>query len=207
MYKRAIKLEIKASSEGVIEGYASRFGEIDDYGDIMVKGAFADSLQERKVSMLWQHDMGQPVGVWNELSEDDNGLYAKGKILDKVEKGREALALIEEGALDGLSIGFRIKPDGREYNEEGYRLIKSVDLFEISLVTFPALNSARIDAMKAAEMTERDMERLLMQDAGLSRSVARLLMSGGLDAVKAKQDAGEGGFCELVQFMREHNMQ
>ena len=205
MYKKGVKLELKASEDGSIQGYASKFGEIDDYGDVMVKGAFLDSLNERQPAMLWQHDMAQPIGIWESLSEDESGLYVKGKILPSVQKGREAIELIKQGALNGMSIGFSIKSGGREYNEEGHRLIKLVDLYEVSLVTFPALNSARIDAQKAAEMTERDMERLLTRDAGLSRSVARSLMSGGLDAIKATRDAGSDGLSEIAEFIRNHS--
>ena len=100
---------------------------------------------------------------------------------------------------DGLSIGEGTVNAVR--GAKGERLLKELDIWEVSLVTFPMLPSARIDAVKAAGLTERDFERMLTQDAGLSRSVARRLMAGGYDAVKAMQDAGDG-IGELAQFMR-----
>lgn len=199
---KAIAVEVKADGQGRIEGYASRFGEMDQGGDVVVKGAFTDSLAKgRKPKMLWQHDPAQPIGMWEEASEDETGLYVRGQILDTVEKGREARALIEAGALDGMSIGYRALDADR--GADGARMLKQLELWEVSLVTFPMLQSARVDAIKAAEMSRREMERLLTQDAGLSRAVARSLMDGGLGAVKAMQDAGESGLSELAQMMRE----
>lgn len=190
MEKKATPLQIKADSEGRIEGYASRFGELDRGGDIVVKGAYAGSLSSgRKPKMLWQHDPSQPIGVWDEVKEDDTGLFVRGRILETVEKGREAKSLIEAGAIDGMSIGYRTIKEDRA--TDGARLLKELDLWEVSMVTFPMLESAKIDAIKAAEMSRREMEALLTQDAGLSRSVARSLMDGGLGAVKAMQDAGD----------------
>ena len=186
--RKAISIDVKADSQGVIEGYASRFGELDQYGDRVERGAFANSLTKRRAKMLWQHSAYEPIGVWDDASEDETGLYVRGRILDAVEKGREARALIEAGAIDGMSIGYRTM---KESYDGDVRVLSEVDLWEISLVTFPALASARVDAIKAAEMTRREMETLLTQDAGLSRSVARSLMDGGLGAVKAMQDAGK----------------
>jgi len=199
--QKAIAVEVKADSQGKIEGYASRFAEMDDYGDIVMRGAYAETLKARKPKMLWQHDPSQPIGVWEEASEDETGLYVRGRILDTVEKGREARALIEAGAIDGMSIGYRTIKAVR--GDDGARLLTELDLWEVSLVTFPALSSARVDAMKAAEMSRREMETLLTQDAGLSRSVARALMDGGMGAVKAMQDAGGDGLSELAHWMRE----
>lgn len=200
MEKKATRLEFKAGSNGKIEGYASRFGEMDKGGDIVVAGAYAKSLQERpKPKMLWQHDPGQVIGVWDEVKEDSTGLYVQGRILDTVEKGREVRSLIEEGAVDGMSIGYRTVDAGR--GDKGERLLKELDLWEVSVVTFPMLETARIDAIKAAELSRKEMEALLTHDAGLSRSVARALMNGGLDAVKAMQDAGSNGLKEIHELL------
>ena len=197
---KAIAIDIKADSEGRIAGYASRFNEPDLGGDVVQAGAFANSLDSgRKVKMLWQHDPSMPVGVWDEMAEDSTGLMVRGRILDTVEKGREAKALIDAGAIDGMSIGYRTLDAGR--GSEGERILKEVDLWEVSLVTFPMLQSARIDAIKAAEMTPREMERLLTRDAGLSRTVAHALMSGGVDAIKAMRDAGDDRLDELRDIM------
>lgn len=198
---KAIALQVKADGEGRIEGYASRFGEVDSYNEMVAKGAFSESIGRKMPKMLWQHSPTWPIGVWEQASEDDTGLYVRGRILDTVEKGREARALIEAGAMDGMSIGFMTLKDSRQ--SDGVRVLEQVDLWEVSMVTFPALASARVDAIKAAEMSRREMEALLTQDAGLSRSVARSLMDGGLGAVKAMQDAGGTGLSELAQFMRE----
>lgn len=202
METKTIAVQVKADGDGRIEGYASRFGERDNGGDVVVKGAYSASLSRGvKPKMLWQHDPAQPIGVWDEVAEDETGLFVKGRILDTVEKGREARALIEAGAIDGMSIGYRTLKADR--GADGSRMLKELDLWEVSMVTFPMLASARIDAIKAAEMSRDEMEVLLTQDAGLSRSVARRLMNGGLGAVKAMHDAGDDGLSELAQFMRE----
>jgi len=192
---KAIALEVKADSEGRIEGYASRFGEMDQSGDVVVKGAYAESLAGRMPKMLWQHDPTQPIGMWEQASEDETGLYVRGRILDTVEKGREARALVEAGAIDGMSIGYRTLDADR--GTDGARILKQLELWEVSLVTFPMLASARVDAIKAAEMSRREMEQKLTQDAGFSRSVARALMGGGYDAIKAMHDAGDDRLDEL----------
>jgi HK97 family phage prohead protease len=138
----------------VIEGYASLFGTCDQGGDVVQQGAYARSLSGlaaagRSVKMLWQHDPAQPIGVWDELREDGRGLWVKGRILDAVEKGREAVALIGAGAIDGLSIGYRTVKAGK--NDKGQRLLNEVELWEVSLVTFPMLPQARVGATKAEE--------------------------------------------------------
>lgn len=132
-------------TEGVrISGYASVFGAPDQGGDVVQPGAYAASLAGgRGVKMLWQHDPAQPIGVWEEIREDDRGLWVSGRILTEVARGREAAALIAAGALDGLSIGFRTKR--AEKGPEGRRLLTEVELWEVSLVTFPMLTSARVD--------------------------------------------------------------
>ncbi len=133
----------------MIEGYASLFNACDQGGDVVQKGAYDRSLrglssEGRNVKMLWQHDPAQPIGIWDEVREDAKGLWVKGRILDSVEKGREAVALIEAGAIDGLSIGYRTLRASK--NDKGQRLLNEVELWEVSLVTFPMLPQARVDA-------------------------------------------------------------
>lgn len=133
----------------VIEGYASRFGQCDQGNDVVSPGAYTVSLtglQEagRAVKMLWQHDPAQPIGIWDEVREDDTGLYVKGRLLDTVEKGREAAALVAAGAIDGLSIGYRTKAATKD--NQGRRVLTELELWEVSLVTFPMLPSARVAA-------------------------------------------------------------
>lgn len=201
MEYKHLSLELKADEAGLIEGYGSVFDVVDQGGDIVAQGAFTRSLQSgRRVKMLMQHDPAKVVGVWDEMAEDGNGLRVKGRLLTTVERGREAYELVKAGALDSLSIGYRTV---KSMDRGGRRVIMQADLWEVSLVTFPMNEAARIDAVKAAGMTERELERLLTRDAGLSRSVALRLMSGGYDAVKAMRDAGDGECIEeLAQFMR-----
>jgi hypothetical protein len=116
---------------------------------VVEKGAYARSIkalgdQGRKVKMLWQHDPAQPIGVWDEVREDARGLWVKGRLLEATQKGQEAIALIGAGAIDGLSIGYRAVKAGR--NDKGQRLLKELELWEVSLVTFPMLPSARVAA-------------------------------------------------------------
>jgi HK97 family phage prohead protease len=207
METKAELLQLKADDDGTVSGYASRFGEVDNGGDTVMPGAFTTSIASgRKVKMLWCHDTRSPIGVWDEMKEDATGLWVKGRILRDVAKGAETLSLLRAGAIDGLSIGYRTKESDR--GTRGERRLKAVDLFEISLVTFPMLESARVDAVKAAEMTRRDMEQRLMQDAGFSRSVARALMGGGIEAVKAMQDAGEdeAAINDFADWIRNRNV-
>ncbi|MFV0409556.1 MAG: HK97 family phage prohead protease [Paracoccus sp. (in: a-proteobacteria)] len=141
----------------VIEGYASRFGLADQGGDVVVKGAFSASLARLakrgdKVRMLWQHDPARPIGVWDEIREDDNGLWVKGRLLPDVALAREAEVLIDAGAIDGLSIGYRTiraEKDGK-----GRRLLREIELWEVSLVTFPMLPEAKIGHKETEESME-----------------------------------------------------
>ena len=130
-----------------IEGYASLFGLTDQGGDMVVKGAYAASLKRLeargdKVRMLWQHDPTRPIGVWEEIREDDKGLWVKGRLLPEIAQAREAAALIAAGAIDGLSIGYRTI--SAERDGKGRRLLSEVELWEVSLVTFPMLAEAKV---------------------------------------------------------------
>lgn len=185
-----LRLDWKADAQGVIEGYGSVSDVVDLGGDAISQGAFANSLGSgRKVKMLWQHRTDKVCGVWDDVTEDANGLRVKGRLLLTVEAGREAHELVKAGAIDGLSIGYRTLKSTMRSN---VRVITEAELWEVSLVTFPMNELARVDAVKAAGLSERDFERVLTQDAGFSRSVARKLMAGGIEAVKAMQDAGDG---------------
>lgn len=142
--------EVVAVEDGTqISGYASLFGTVDQGGDVVERGAYGASLTaiaqtRRSVKMLWQHDPNQPIGVWDEVREDGKGLWVKGRILNSVEKGREAAALVLAGAIDGLSIGYRTVRASK--NSKGQRLLSELELWEVSLVTFPMLPSARVSA-------------------------------------------------------------
>jgi HK97 family phage prohead protease len=209
-----VDFDFKATKDGKIEGYGSLFGIVDNGGDIVVKGAYAASLARRnsrqeKVKMLWQHDPAQPIGVWDEVIEDDKGLIVKGRILDQVAKGREAKALMEAGALDGLSIGYRtIRAD---YKDSGERQLLEVDLWEVSLVTFPMLPEAR--ASVKLEGLEEVKEKLVAGDRLTVRQFEALAKGLGLSNAQAERAArvhlkGQGEPAEaakegeeLIQFL------
>ena len=144
-------LALKEGAE--IAGYASLFGAQDQGGDVVQAGAYGASLArltQRKsgVKMLWQHDPTQPIGVWDEVKEDATGLWVKGRILPQVERGREVAALVQAGAIDGLSIGYRTVKAERD--GKGRRRLTELDLWEVSLVTFPMLPEARVAAKAEA---------------------------------------------------------
>ena len=184
---------------GVFEGLAATFGDRDRTGDILEPGAFSDSIAgPERIKMLWQHDARAPIGVWERIVAVPEGLAVRGRLILEVQRAREALALLKAGAIDALSIGFSVPRDGAEFDREtGVRRIKTVDLWEVSIVTFPANPKARIGRVKArlnrgGLPSEREFERFLMRDAGFSRSQARAILGSGYKALLAKQDAGHG---------------
>lgn len=189
----------EADGEGTFEGYASLFDREDLGRDIVLPGAFRESLERRGASgikLLFQHDANQPIGIWTTLEEDSRGLYARGRLMREVARAREVIALMRAGALDGLSIGFKTVKARRD-RATGVRRLEKIDLWEISIVTFPLLPEARITSTKtkpfaSARPTEREFERWLTRDAGLTRSEARALMRSGLAGLKALRDAGDG---------------
>ena len=200
MEYKHLSLEWKADDEGAVEGYGSVFDVTDNGNDIVAQGAFTRSIASgRKVKMLYQHDPDDLIGIWDEVAEDGNGLRVKGRILTSVRKGREAYELAKAGALDGLSIGYRTV---KSMDRNGKRVIMQADLWEVSLVTFPMNEQARIDAVKAAEMPRDEIERLLTLRAGLSRSVARKLLADGYDGIKDMRGAVAGAE-ELAQLLRQ----
>src|SRR3954454_970550 len=148
---------VSLAPDGAVEGYASLFGEVDQARDMVMPGAFTQTLKQRglrKIPMLFQHDPAEPVGVWLEIAEDFRGLRARGRLIPDVARAKELLALIRAGAVDGLSIGYRtvrgqIDPKSR------VRKLYQVDLWEISIVTFPLLNGARVGAAKQAPKPSR----------------------------------------------------
>jgi len=168
--------DLKVTDGACIEGYASYFGDADQGGDVVQKGAYAASLKAlaadgRQVKMLWQHDPAQPIGIWDEVREDARGLYVKGRLLESVGRGREAAALIAAGAIDGLSIGYRTVKAAK--NDKGQRLLQELELWEVSLVTFPMLPSARVGA-KGESLISADLRELAAAFEGARRELARM---------------------------------
>ena len=191
METKELALSLKAEgAEGEIVGYGSIFGNVDAHGDRIVSGAFKNSLEARSPKMLWQHDMYEPIGRWTEAREDDKGLYLKGKLSTGTARGRDAYELIKDGALDGLSIGYRTL----DYEMDGGdRVLKQLELYEVSVVTLGANALATITGVKAGEMTERDFERSLRQ-MGWDRTAAKCITAVGFKGyLDGLRDAGVQG--------------
>ena len=195
---RAFACEVRAAGEdGLIEGYGSVFGVKDAYSDIVAKGAFVASLSEHRAAgtmpaMLWQHDSSAPVGVWTEMSEDERGLRVKGRIVMESERGREAYALMKAGAIRGLSIGFVSKEWSYDQKAD-IRTLTAVDLWEVSLVTFPANLKAGIDSVKCAVdaiTSPKDAEKAL-REAGFSKSDATALVSRIMRMGEERREAAQ----------------
>jgi len=187
MEYKALTFEAKSvdADQRTIEGYAATF-DADAVGDVILRGAFANTLKERggKIKVLWQHDMGTPIGKPVEMREDDRGLFVKSYIAN-TEKGNEALTLAREGIIDSMSIGFSVKDS--DYDEKGIRVIKELALYEYSLVTMPANEAAIITSVKS--ITTREIERVL-REAGLSRSQAKAISLRGVNGLReADEDA------------------
>ena len=153
--KRLSEMKLDAAVDGTFSGYASLFHVRDLGNDIVMPGAFAGSLRqrgERGIKLLWQHDAAQPIGSWHSIVEDARGLKVHGRLNLDVARAREVLSLMRDGAIDGLSIGFRTKRAQRDARS-GTRRLFQLDLWEISLVTFPMLPQARVDAVKRGSLS------------------------------------------------------
>lgn len=208
--------EVKETGE--FSGYGSVFGVKDAYGDIVIKGAFANSLvdwesKSKLPKMLWQHRTDEPLGIYSHMKEDDHGLYVEGKIL--VNAGpteKRAYEHLKAGSIDAMSIGYTIPAGGIEYDKDNDAyLLKQIKLWEVSLVTFPANPDALIDAVKSVvEAGPKEFERFL-REAGLSRSQAKGLMARGFDGLRDLREADEDeesqdvvkSLQELVNVMRQ----
>lgn len=187
----------EVTADGTFEGYASVFNVVNDHREIVLPGAFVDTLAEHqtagtRVKGLWQHRTHEPIIVWDDLSEDSKGLRTKGRLVLDVARAREALALMKAGAIDGLSIGFApiveecldapsiterygIVPDGPGNARDQYVLLHKCWLGEISLVTFPSCGPATVDTVRrkpAAAPPAADIERLARAIARRDRLIA-----------------------------------
>lgn len=217
MKTKEFRLDVKNLAEdGTFEGYGSIFGNVDCYRESVVKGAFSKSLKKHEqdnnpVLMLWQHSWEDPIGVWKELKEDDRGLYGVGEINLDVQKGREAYSLMKQRALTGLSIGYK---EVKYTDNAEVRLLEEIDLYEISPVTFPANEEARISAVKSERFQQfaqkmrnglppsiKEFEDVL-RDAGISKSMAtRIASVGYAKAIRSESDSTQKAE-EAVAFLK-----
>lgn len=181
--------ELKAEDDGTrtISGFGSVFNNTDLGGDIVLPGAFTRSLKSRNPSMLWQHDSGQIPGVWTKAEEQAKGLYLEGTFAD-TPLGNEAYTLAKMKALTGLSIGFSTKKYEIDQSK-GTRKLLDLDLYEVSLVTFPMNEKATITRVKSMPGTLREFEEFL-REAGYNRDDATTIALRGYKALNPEREAG-----------------
>ena len=194
---------VKALSDsGGFQGYGSVFGVKDVYDEIVAPGAFADSLTAQKAkgrlpAMLWQHRSAEPLGVWGSMIEDNLGLKVDGQLALSTVRGAEAYSLLKMGAISGLSIGYMTREDSFD-RVTGVLTLKRVELYEVSLCTFPANDAARVQGVKQIEVIEdlKAAEKYL-RDAGLSRkeAVAFIARVKGF----SQSDSDEGAMQQLAE--------
>lgn len=189
--KIAVPFDVKqVSDEGSITGYGAVFNNIDYGFDKIAPGAFKASIRGKKsIPMLWQHFSNEPIGVWNQLMEDENGLLVKGEINLDVQKGREARSLAKQGAVTGLSIGFF--PEDFSY-EDDVRILHKVDVVEVSMATFPMNPLAQV--MDAKELcTIKGFEQAMRERLGLSRKAAEAIRLHGIEGLKKSYQPRQSG--------------
>ena len=201
--------EVKeVSDEGRFSGYGSVFGELDYGGDIVKSGAFSRTLAEnkakgRKIPILWQHNSNEPIGVYDDIYEDQKGLFVSGRLLvGEVQKAKEAHALMREGAVTGLSIGYSAK----EYSvdtDTWVRTLTDIDLFEVSQVTFPMLDTARVDAVKnrikEGQLPSLKEFEAFLRESGFSKSHATAIASRGLGKLLRSESVNPAKTLELLK--------
>ena len=198
---------------GTFEGYGAVFNNLDAYRDVIVKGAFKDTLRDWKTrkrmpEMLVQHGGwmvtetdGLPIGKWEAMSEDDHGLAVKGRLINlDTERGKTIYGAMKEGVLDGLSIGYvAVKSEPGTKPEDPRRKLTKIDLHEVSVVTFPANGSARVAQVKAGpDMTLREFEEFLRDAGGFSHAAAKAIATRGYKAADPR-DEDEAGIAALIR--------
>lgn len=216
------KFDVKfadGAPDGTVTGYGAVFGNVDSYGDVIAKGAFRETLREHKKAgtmpaMLMQHggwgmgaDDMTPVGIWTSMSEDDNGLVVEGRLALDTQRGKEAYALLKmepRPALDGLSIGYVAKAwEVGTKPDEPRRTLKKIELWEVSLVTFPANPKARLDGVKADGIrTIREFEDFLRDEGGFSHAAAKQIAASGFKAKPEPRE--EDGWSELADAIKRN---
>ncbi|WP_431221719.1 HK97 family phage prohead protease [Serratia sp. L9] len=207
-----VPLKLKSVSDtGEFEGYGSVFGVKDSYSDIVIPGAFTKSLDNWKAkggqpAMLWQHKTDEPIGVYTEMREDDVGLFVKGRLLiDDDPLAKRAHAHMKAGSLTGLSIGYMLKDWEYDRTKDAF-LLKEIDLWEVSPVTFAANDEARISDVKSAfargeTPLPKNIERVL-RDVGLSRSQAKAFMAEGYSALSSREAGGADAALNILKSIK-----
>ncbi len=206
-FDAAVEIKLLAES-GLFEGYASVFHVTDSARDRIAPGAFNTSLAQHAMDgrlppMLWQHDSKQPIGAWREMREDAHGLYVRGTLfVDDIPKAREAYRLLKENVVTGLSIGYRAKQSHRD-EKSGDRVLTEVELLEVSMVTFPANDHARIARVKSILQdgdvpSEREFEAFL-REAGLSRKQAKGVIAQGYKSLMSRDAAEDEEDIRLIR--------
>jgi len=202
---KSFPLQIKADGgDRTIEGFGSTFGNVDQQEDIVLPGAFTKSLQTRMPKMLWQHNQTQPVGVWDSATETPEGLYLKGRILETT-LGNDVYTLAKAGAIDSMSIGFSTKESVFD-KKTGVRSLKTLDLHEVSLVTFPANEMARITTVKSEDgalMTEREFEKFLRDVGNLSLKEAQTVVSKGYRSLLPCRDGDAQKLTSIIDIFNQ----
>lgn len=194
---------------GVIEGYGSVFGNVDSYGDIIDSSAFDDTISSIKsgnadsIKMLWQHNPTQPIGVWTDVSKDEFGLRIKGRLTRGVAQAEEALKLLKDKAINGLSIGFIIPKDGQKIDRKrNANIITKAILKEVSIVTFPANQLARLSNVKNEHdlaSYKRQVEQIL-RDGGLTKEDALQIIARGVYMLK--NEKGEPALLDVIECLK-----
>lgn len=204
---------------GKFSGYASVFGGVDSYGDTILQGAFASTLRnDGKPMMFFDHAWAfsggaaaMPIGKWVKASEDDHGLYVEGELTPGMSLSQDVLASLKHGTVSGLSVGGYVKQGDYDTTETGRIIRKWSKLVEISVVTMPADNSARVDlsSVKGADILEaiaeieslKDLESLLRDAAGFSKTAATALVSRARHVLSQRGEPGtkaDDGMQELA---------
>jgi len=214
MLHKEFGLEIKAVAEdGVIEGYGSTFGgEPDSYGDIVQPGAFADSLVKHRRSgtmplMLWGHETySPPIGDWQDMAEDGKGLWAKGQIDLDDPMGQRVHRALKRKSMRGLSIGYETIEKKADQKRPGITLLEKLDLWELSVVNFPANRRASVTGVKNIRdggLPSLPQFETFLREAGFSKSEATAITSHGLTHL-LRSESGSAS-AEAAQFFAALN--
>lgn len=217
---RDFSFEIKAvEKDGFFSGYGSVFGVKDSYGEVVAPGAFAKSIavraaKGRKLPTLWQHRSGEPLGVYEVVKEDSTGLYLEGRLLvDDVARAKEAQALMKAGAVTGLSIGYYVLADS--WNEKDrVRTLTELDLQEVSVVTFPANDEARVEVvksmdhlLKAGRMPSLPEFEDFLCEAGFSKTQAKAIAGKGLRPLLDRCEADGKPSSDVLAALKSFSLQ